>query len=156
MLKPSIRALNPNSEEEINLVASRMRLTLIDVLGEDRGGAMYSIDWLVDRVREHISMGDRGRVLLVEHNGEVVGQAMARLEGDCVLFSTVYVQPEHRRKGIAGGLIKAISEWSKEIGVSKIEYNTAKNHINLIKLFQKFNFVKAYDSGEMTKLIKKI
>ena len=32
----------------IDLVAERMRATLIEVEGEDAGGAMYSMDWLRD------------------------------------------------------------------------------------------------------------
>ena len=39
-----IRALNPTSAEEIELVAARMRLTLIEVLGEEAGRSLYSMD----------------------------------------------------------------------------------------------------------------
>jgi hypothetical protein len=45
----AIRPLNPASEEEITFVAARMRQTLCEVLGEERGRAMYSISNTVMR-----------------------------------------------------------------------------------------------------------
>lgn len=45
--KHLIRPINPNSLPEIEQVASRMRLTLIEVLGEREGGSMYSMDRLL-------------------------------------------------------------------------------------------------------------
>ena len=45
-----IRAIDPQSRAEVELVASRMRQTLVEVLGEEVGGNMYTMDWLgVDR-----------------------------------------------------------------------------------------------------------
>ena len=49
-----IREIDPTSKEEISLVASRMRETLIEVLGEERGTALYSMDWLRNRVLWHL------------------------------------------------------------------------------------------------------
>lgn len=49
-----IRALDPGSEAEIDLVAQRMRRTLIDVEGEETGTALYTMEWLRDQVRFHL------------------------------------------------------------------------------------------------------
>ena len=38
--------INPHSTDEIELVAARMRQTLIEVLGEEEGTALSSMDWL--------------------------------------------------------------------------------------------------------------
>ena len=49
-----IRELAPSAEHEINLVAERMRDTLIEVEGLEVGGNLYSIDWLRARVKWHL------------------------------------------------------------------------------------------------------
>lgn len=49
-----IRPIDSNSLPEIELVATRMRETLKEVVGAERGESMYSMDWLIDRVRFHL------------------------------------------------------------------------------------------------------
>ena len=58
-----IRQINPSSSSEIELVAKRMRDTLMEVAGAERGEAMYSMEWLIERVLP--SVGNRiGKVTI--------------------------------------------------------------------------------------------
>ena len=48
-----IGGINAESESEIYLVAQRMRASLVEVEGERTGTALYTLDWLRERVRLH-------------------------------------------------------------------------------------------------------
>src|SRR5437762_9348922 len=50
-----IRPVDPTSESELELAARRMRLTLNEVLGEEAGTALYSMEWLRQRVLWHLN-----------------------------------------------------------------------------------------------------
>ena len=38
--------MNADADDEVALVARRMRLTLMEVIGDEEGQAMYSMEWL--------------------------------------------------------------------------------------------------------------
>lgn len=119
-----IRPIDPRSSAEIELVAQRMRQTLVEVLGKKAGEAMYSLDWLCDRVRFHLDP-DRstGAVFLAEdEKGAITGHCIVRVEpdpeeGQIGLFSTTYVVPEARRRGVALRLLRAGEAWMVERGL---------------------------------------
>ncbi|MFQ5910597.1 MAG: GNAT family N-acetyltransferase [Thermoplasmata archaeon] len=62
--------------------------------------------------------------LVEEREGEVVGHCAVsiRTDGETVMgeMSAMYVKPEHRRKGIALGLINRMTEVAREKGASVI------------------------------------
>ena len=94
----TIREINPASVDEVALVASRMRHTLVEVLGEQRGTELYSMDWLVQRVRWHLNPEQTvAKVFLVERtDGWISAHAIARIEHNehdkpYGYFSTVFV-----------------------------------------------------------------
>ncbi len=70
-----IRAIDPQSPAEVELVASRMRQTLVEVLGEEVGGNMYTMDWLIQRVLWHLDPNQCvGQVFLSEDSeGHITG-----------------------------------------------------------------------------------
>lgn len=154
-----IREINPNSKEEIELVATRMRSTLIDVLGEEKGSSMYSMDWLRDRVKWHLNLGSQAKVLLVENiAAEITAHAIVREEnnpkGKFGYFSTIYVAPESRDKGIAKTLINAVEIWCRQKNLPYMVYNTAENNHRLIELFKKFSFEIVARESDMVQLKK--
>ncbi len=158
MLK--IRELNPNSKEEIELVASRMRNTLIDVLGQEKAEAMYSMDWLRERVMWHLSAEKEAKVLLAEAD-EVVGQAIIRIEIDDKkdrfgYFSTIYVAPEFRSQGIAKKLIQRVEAWCSEKKLPYIIYNTAHDNDRLIEILRKFSYQIVTKTMDMVQLKKSL
>ncbi|HLK14530.1 MAG TPA: GNAT family N-acetyltransferase [Fimbriimonadaceae bacterium] len=125
-----VRPINPARDAEIELVAQRMRATLIEVLGEERGVAMYTPESLSDRVRFHLDPSRcTGEVLLAETDGEVCGHTIVRVQeesGSPVgLFSTIYVDPRHRGKGVATALLERGEEWMRARGMAEFVTYTA-------------------------------
>jgi GNAT superfamily N-acetyltransferase len=156
-----IREINPNSEEEISLVAARMRQTLVEVLGEEKGTSLYSMEWLLGRVRWHLNSNlATAKIFLIEDdNCEIVGHAIARIDTDSDerrfgYFSTVFIVPAYRKKGLARSLLLHVEAWLRSMKMQKIAYNTAENHSQLINLFEKNGFAITHREGEMVQLSK--
>lgn len=113
-----IRPIAPGSDEEIAWVASRMRATLVEVLGKDRGGTMYTHEWLCERVRFHLD-SDRcdGAVFVADGEG-LRGHTIVRREtwedgSTFGLFSTFWVEPESRRSGLGALLVATGEGWMR-------------------------------------------
>ncbi len=162
-MKTSIRKIDPESKTEIELVAKRMRQTLVDVLGEEKGGSLYTMEWLVNRVLWHLDPTKTiARVLLsTDRNGKITGQAIARIETDDSgekfgYFSTIYVEPGSRGQGVGTTLVKAVESWFLEKRMNFIIYNTAANNSRLIGLFESlgFNLIDKYN--DMVRLKKQL
>lgn len=156
-----IREINRDSDKEIALVALRMRQTLIEVLGEEKGTALYSMEWLLDRVRWHLDPAQtRAKIYLVETgHGEISAHAIARVERDesdaeYGYFSTVFVEPNSRNKGLAKSLLQHVEFWFKEIKMPKVIYNTAGTHTKLLKLFESHGYQVTHRESEMVQLTK--
>lgn len=156
----SIREINPTVKEEILLVAERMRQTLIEVMGQEKGSTFYTIEWLIDRVYWHLSHERIAKVMIVENNkSEIIGHAIARIEYDenkkkFGFFSTIFLLPEFRGQGIASEIIDFVENWLFSFDIYKIIYNTAANHFALINLFQKHDYIITESEGEMVRLTK--
>ena len=146
-----IRHLTRGEEQIILSVASRMRSTLVEVLGEERGLSLYSLDWLQNRVLFHI---EKGRVLVAEDAGELLGHCMLRVEGDLGLVATTYVRPESRRSGVAQALISAGEVWLRARGVRHLATDTAQGNTKLIQLFLHRGFLVVHTTDEMLRLQK--
>lgn len=149
----SIRPLDAASEADIELVAQRMRLTLIEVEGELAGGSMYSMDWLRERVRFHLDPSRcRGQVLLAVPAGRhaVAGHCIVRMEPggpgaspEIGLFSTTYVDPSWRRHGIADALLRAGEGWLVAQGASELCTWTSATNLPLIHLYARHGYTEA-------------
>jgi hypothetical protein len=87
-----IREIDPILINEIELVAIRMRQTLVKVLGPEKGTVLYTLEWLLERVRWHLdSQQTTAKIYFAEENTRTVGHAIARIEKDevnvpCGLF----------------------------------------------------------------------
>jgi len=159
-VKVVIRELDPACDDEVVLVASRMRATLVEVLGKTRGEDMYSMAWLQERVRSHLGPGSNGNVFLACQRGEVVGHTIVRLEQDdgetYGLFSTVYVAPGHRRNHIAGSLLQHGEGWMRGRGLKRAATNTAQTNDKLIGLFEKHGYAITLRVDEMVHLSRSL
>jgi ribosomal protein S18 acetylase RimI-like enzyme len=137
----AVRPLRRGAAGEIELVAQRMRLTLIEVLGPRIGADLYSMDWLRARVRWHLDPAEcTGDVLVAESAGAIVGHTIVRLEpvasGETTgLFSTVYVVPEARRRGIANALVQHGEAWLASHHMTTFGTSTSATNTPLIALF---------------------
>jgi len=135
-----LRPLSLTDTAAIDLVAERMRATLIEVEGEDAGGTMYSMDWLRDRVRWHL-----------DADGHIVGHTIYRIESDAGalgaapfgLISTTYVVPEARRLGVAQRLLTHAEAWFRERRVPLACTWTSETNSPLIGLYARNGYVEA-------------
>jgi GNAT superfamily N-acetyltransferase len=142
-----IREINPASNAEIALVAQRMRQTLVEVEGEATGNALYTMDWLQARVRWHLDASNcTGCVLLAEcDDGFVTGHTIVRIEHHADgtpfgLFSTTYVEPTSRRRGIAARLLEQGEAWMRSHRLSESATWTSATNTKLIKLYQAYGY----------------
>lgn len=153
-----IREIDPAFECEVHLVAQRMRQTLVEVLGKERGESMYTMEWLIDRVRWHLDQTKtNGKVFLSENQKqEIVGQAVARIDfaSDFGYFSTIFVESKSRKCGVAKALISHVENWFLQNQISKIIYNTAQNHLAIIHLFESQGYLVTHRDSEMIQLTK--
>ena len=160
-LNPLIRAINPDVESEVATVAERMRLTLQEVMGEERGANYYTSEWLRNRLLQHLDSEQyQAQVLLAQDSdGTILGHTIVRIEHDehgnaFGLYSTTYVEPEARRRGIAAQLIQRGEEWLLEQGMSRLATDTALDNRKLIDLFQGRGYEVVFRSKEMLRLQK--
>lgn len=142
-----IRPIVPDSESEIALVAIRMRATLMEVLGTDRGEAMYTLEWLRERVGYHLNPAHcDGEVLLsVGDTGDIHGHIILRVETSedglrYGLFSTIYVEPDARRDGRALELVKAGEAWFRARKLPYASTNTDPMNLPLIRLYESVGY----------------
>lgn len=156
-----IRELEQAAEDEIELVAQRMRATLVHVLGEERGTALYTLDWLRDRVRFHLDPERSvARVFLAElESGQIAGHTIVRREDPpdqepFGLFSTIYVEPGSRRRGVATALLLRGEAWFREQGLGRSATNTAEHNRPLIEQFERQGYAIALAAEEMVHLSK--
>jgi ribosomal protein S18 acetylase RimI-like enzyme len=138
-----IRSLDPGSDAEIDLVATRMRATLIEVLGEAEGASMYSMEWLRDRVRFHLdpARSTAEVFLAVLPEGAIAAHTIVRVETDDAgrtfgLVSTTYVEPSSRRLGVAHALLDHGEAWFRAHHLTAAETYTSDSNTRLIALYQ--------------------
>lgn len=142
-----LREIDPTSDAEIDLVAERMRATLIEVEGEENGIALYSMDWLRERVRWHLDPNQAvAQVLLAEDkDGVILGHTIVRREfeqdgREYGLVSTTYVLPESRRAGVAEALLYAGEEWMRSLGLGICATWTSSTNHKLIRMYEKHGY----------------
>jgi len=158
-----IREIDPDSASEITLVASRMRQTLIEVLGKENGSTLYSMDWLLERVKWHLDPKQTtAKIFLAESPRlEIIGHAIARIEKDDEgnsygYFSTIFIEPASRNRGTANALLLHVEDWFRQMKLPKVIYNTAENHSKLIRLFEKNGYQITARELEMVQLTKSL
>jgi GNAT superfamily N-acetyltransferase len=150
-----IRELDPANGDELELVATRMRKTLEEVLGQEAGRALYTMDWLRERVRFHLDPARSTAAVFVaeDAHGNIVGHSIVRLERDDAggpmgLFSTTYVAPESRRSGIAKELLLHGEAWMRGQGVTTAVTDTSDANTKLIRLYEAQGYaIVARESG---------
>ncbi len=157
-----IRPLNRDRPLEIELVAARMRQTLEEVLGVERGREMYTMDWLIARVRWHLDPSQAtAEVFLAEDQaGEVLGHTIVRVERDETgrafgLFSTTFVVPSARRGGVATQLLLAGEAWMLAQKLPEAATFTGDHNTKLIQLYQRHGYTLQNVPPEMVRLSKR-
>lgn len=150
---PSTRRLtpaDPHLDAWLDLIAARMRSTLMEVLGEARGASMYTLDWLRARAAHHLDPhACQGAIFLADPDpsglpgvARCAGHTIVRVEANeddggppFGLFSTTYVRPDARRAGVADALLDAGEAWLVAQGVSRLATHTSDTNTPLIQLY---------------------
>lgn len=158
-----IRPVDTATDDEVVFVATRMRATLMEVLGAEQGAAMYELDWLVDRVRFHLDPERcTGAVFVADADGEVVGHTIVRVEEDpedpdvdatsVGLFSTTYVAPAGRRRGVADLLLGRGEDWMRAQGQAVAITYTDPDNEPLIALYRERGYDLAAAGDDFVRL----
>ena len=139
-----IKTIDQSDIGDIELVAKKMKLTLMEVIDPEVGGQMYTDDWLIDRVVQHLDNRLRGKVLIAVQGDNNIGHTILRLESkdnkQFGLFSTIYVDPEYRRNDVASLLIEKAEAWFLENNLNRFVTYTSKMNQKLIHLFEKHGY----------------
>jgi len=158
-----VRPIDPSSTDELHLVASRMRQTLVEVLGEEKGGSMYTMDWLIARAAYHVHNDDcASQIFLAESESrQITGHTIVRIDRDenqqpIGLFSTTYVIPEARRDGVAKLLISRGEDWMREQGMTKAATYTDEENTGLQNLFLSLGYIQRPMENNFVELSKAI
>lgn len=146
-----VRPLDREADAELELVATRMRATLEEVLGEARGRALYDMDWLRDRVRFHLDPTRVAEVFLAEAE-QILGHTIVRAEEDVALISTIYVAPPARRRGVATALIDRAEAWARDHALPTVATHTARDNDRLIALLLARGYRRTLETEEMVRL----
>jgi GNAT superfamily N-acetyltransferase len=149
----------PAAADEIALVARRMHRTLVEVLGEVRARALYDDEGLRARVHWHLdpAPGRRVRVLLSEDaHGAITGHAIVRVESvdgrEVGLFGTTWVEPAHRRAGIASALLRAGEDWMCAQDMTEAVSFTDAANAPLQRLYERHGYAVTRIEEEWVKL----
>jgi GNAT superfamily N-acetyltransferase len=140
-----VRPIDRRSLHERQLVASRMRDTLGEVLGDERARAMFTDAWLLDRVEQHTDGRLDAEVFVAVFEGAIVGHSIVRRErdhrGEHGYISTTYVLPAQRRAGVARALVSSVEQWMLDRGLRASVTHTHPSNDKLRQLFTGLGYV---------------
>jgi GNAT superfamily N-acetyltransferase len=138
-----------------------MRETLVEVLGAERGRALYTMDWLRARVLWHLDPAEStAQVFLAEApDRRITGHTIVRIDADDAgepigLFSTTYVEPASRRLAIATRLLLRGEAWMAEHGMAVAVTDTSATNVKLIHLYEKHGYAIVETCADMVRLAK--
>ncbi len=144
-----LRDMDAASETDFEWVANGMHLTLVEVEGE-KGRLAYPLAWTRTRLRELLDPARRHAAqvyLAVAHDDprRIAGHAILRInempDGRLYgLVSTTYVDPAHRRAGIADRLLDRGEDWIRAQGMVEAATWTSAANLRLIRLYEKHGY----------------
>ncbi len=144
-----LRDLDAACEADLEWVANGMHLTLVEVEGE-KGRQDYPLTWARTRLRELLDPARRhaAHVYLAvtrDDPGRIAGHTILRInempDGRSYgLISTTYVDPAHRRAGIADRLLDRGEAWIRAQGMVEAATWTSATNTRLIRLYVKHGY----------------
>lgn len=143
----SIRRVGPQDDAAIAWIARGMRATLVEVEKSEAAGDLYTDEWRVARVRFHLDPAlSTAAVWIVEAAaGGFAGHSFVRVEtredgSRYGLVSTTWVDPAHRREGIAAALLEEGERWFREQGLDEACTWTSSTNEKLIALYARAGY----------------
>lgn len=144
-----LRDLDAACEADLEWVASGMHLTLVEVDGE-KGRLAYPLAWTRSRLRELLDPARRHRAhvhlaVAQDDPARIAGHTIVRInempDGRTYgLVSTTYVDPAHRRAGIADRLLDHGEASIRAQGMDEAATWTAATNAPLIRLYEKHGY----------------
>ena len=122
----TLKRTNSDDIDFINLVA------LLDqdlAIRDGKDHAFYNQFNKTDKIKH--------AVVYYENDIPVACGAFREKESDKTEIKRMYVQPDHRKKGIASAILKELEIWAKEVGYTYTILETGKNQPEAINLYQK-------------------
>ena len=141
----------------MNLTVRPMKLTEVDEvvqlwrrLASDQ--TLIIDDENLTRFREFLeglSKEDENQVLAYEINGRIVGflmfmkqaRSMLKLKRSRAMITDLYVEQEHRGRGIASKLLERCLQYLKSLGVEEVRVNVLVDNAPAISLYRKTGFI---------------
>jgi aminoglycoside 6'-N-acetyltransferase I len=93
--------------------------------------------------------GETTNLIAHADTGEAIGFAEASLRRDYVegcktspvaFLEGIYVAPEHRRKGVAGALIRAVEDWGRQNGCTEFASDAHLDNLDSHAMHQAMGF----------------
>jgi len=100
--------------------------------------------WAARLARSATSGTDRA--LAAEANGELIGLAWAKEDGDdrsIVNLFQMWVAPEARGQGVAGALLDEAVRWATERGAQALQLGVTCTNAEAVRLYERAGFVEA-------------
>ena len=143
-----LRDLDRSIEADLEWVALGMHLTLIEVEGE-KGCQAYPLAWTRARLRELLDPAKHtAHVFLAvaqDDPAAIAGHTILRVNAmpdgrRYGLVSTTYVDPSHRRAGLADRLLDRGEAWILAQGMTEAATWTSARNERLIRLYGKHGY----------------
>ena len=143
-----LRDLDAACEADIEWVAEGMHLTLVEIEGE-KGRQTYPLTWTRTRLRELLDpTRHTAHVYLAvaqDDSARIAGHTILRISEMADgrrygLVSTTYVDPGHRRAGIADRLLDRGEVWIRAQGLVEAATWTSATNMRLIRLYEKHGY----------------
>ena len=120
------------------------RMTLEDVpqvVAIDQ--ASFSLPWPERSFRFEISENPASRAWVAEGNGKVVGMIVAWLLVDEAHIATIATQPDFRRQGIAGALLRYTLESMKAEGATYAVLEVRASNTSAQEMYRELGFIES-------------
>ncbi len=89
------------------------------------------------------SVGEDSRILVADVGGEIVGMAAAFLEDDgrSAHVWGMWVDPRHRRTGLASAFLAALAEWASGVGAGQLRLHVTEPNAPAARVYAAAAFV---------------
>ena len=130
-----------------------MHATLLEVVGQP----LYDRNWLRQRVLEHLDPSKLEGAVYLALDSEYLGHTIVRVEApDLGLFSTTYVVPKARGRGIARKLIAWGEQWMRDRALERACTYTAVTNRPLQELYRSLGYQMSPADAEFVRLERRL
>ncbi len=127
-----IRAADISDQEELVQLIAEFRVTLVRLRGKN---CSINIEAAKKELAEYQS--ENHPIFVAENEGsKIIGYLVCRLNGDVVWAESLFVLPEHRRKGIGSALYSEAERVAQEVGGETLYNWIHPNNDKIISFLQ--------------------